>query len=254
MKETLVYAAGSTKACQYASDFLSSSGIDTIDHPTPEVTHLLLDVPSFTDDGTLRGGGDFSELLRRLPKEITIVGGNLNHPALINHTIVDLLRDPEYLARNASITSECALQVAAMAMDSTFADSPILILGWGRIGKCLARMLRGMGADVTVAARKEEDRAMLSGLGYTAADITRLASCLPKFSLIFNTVPALILSQEDTTLSKECTLIDLASKPGIEHNTVITARGLPGIYAPRSSGKLIAETVKKLCMEETICR
>lgn len=249
MENILVYPVGSSDALIYASEFLKHAGVSLVDHPTPEATHLLLDVPSFGPDGMLRGGGDLNYYLRMLPTDITVVGGNLAHPVLDGHKIIDLLRDAEYLARNASITADCALQAAAPLMKTTFADSPALIIGWGRIGKCLGQLLRSFGANVTVAARKEYDRAMLRALGYTAVNISALESMLPRFRLIFNTAPELILSNRHTGLCKNCVKIDLASKPGMEGNDVLWARGLPGIYAPESSGKLIAETFLRLYRE-----
>ena len=43
--------------------------------------------------------------------------------------------------------------------------------------------------------------------------------------------------------------IDLASEKGLGGEDVIWARGLPGIHAPESSGRLIAETCLRLGME-----
>ncbi len=242
METLLVYPAGSTKACLYASSFLQNAGVAIVDHPTPEVSHLLLDVPSFGADGLLRGGGDLNALLRMLPNSITVVGGNLNHPVLESYHTIDLLQDAGYLASNAAITAECALQIAADNLQATFTDSPALVIGWGRIGKCLARLLRALGAEVTVAVRKETDLAMLRGLGYQAVEIRSIPAQLSKFKLIYNTVPAMVIRKEHTALCKNSVWIDLASKPGIEGSDVIRARGLPGVYAPESSGKLIAKT------------
>ena len=44
--------------------------------------------------------------------------------------------------------------------------------------------------------------------------------------------------------------IDLASEPGMQGKSVIPARGLPGKYAPESSGKLIADTILRVLKEE----
>lgn len=241
----LIFPMGSTAACQYAVNFLNNSGVAITDHPAPEVTHLLLDVPSFATDGMLRGGGDVQSILERLPENITIIGGNLTHPALDGYRKEDLLQNPQYLASNAAITADCALQTAAPKLTTTFAGSPALIIGWGRIGKCLGQLLKAVGADVTIAARKETDRAMICALGLKTVDICGISAVLPRCRLIFNTVPEQILYKKDLTLCKNCIKIDLASKPGIEGEDVIWARGLPGIYAPESSGRLIAETILK---------
>lgn len=248
MKNALMFPVGCTQALEYAGKLLSRKGFSLADHPSPEVTHLLLDVPSFGSDGNLRCGTDPERVLERLPPEITVIGGNLQHPALEGYKTVDLLRDQRYLARNAWITAECALQLAAPRMGSTFRDSPVLVIGWGRIGKCLGKLLQSFGCDVTVAARKEQDRAILEALGYHAVDTVALEVCLPEWRLVFNTVPHPIAAGI-AQAGPDCVWIDLASKKGLEAENVIWARGLPGKYAPESSGKLIAETVMRFYKE-----
>lgn len=247
MENVLFFSAGTTAASRYAADELKRRGIPFVGHISPEITHLLLDVPSFGGDGQLRNGGNIERLLRMLPSKLTVVGGNLSHPALEERKTQDLLQDAEYTARNAWITAECALQVAAPLMTSVFRDAPVLITGWGRIGKCLARILKGLGCDVTVAARKASDRAMLRTLGFHAVEP---ASPTEGYRVIFNTVPEMILPQEKLALCKDCIKIDLASRRGMEGQDVVWARGLPGIHAPESSGLLIAETVIRLLKEE----
>lgn len=252
MEHILIYPVGSTKACAFAGTYLQRAGYSLTDHPSPEVTHLLLDVPSFAADGSLRGGGALSQVLERLPAETTIIGGKLNHPALTEHPVLDLLRDDDYLARNAAITAQCALRVAGSLLPTVLPDTPALVIGWGRIGKCLAKLLTGLGCPVTVAARKPADRAMLSALGYDAADISRIPGILPGIRLIFNTAPAPILDAGQMDTCKKCVKIDLASSPGLEGSDIIHARGLPGQYAPESSGALIAETITRHLREGTL--
>lgn len=243
MDNMLVYPIGNTPAAQYAAKFLHKAGIALVDHPAPEVTHLLLDVPSFGADGQLRGGGDVEKILQMLPPKITVVGGNLNHPSLGEYQTVDFLQDAEYLAVNAAITADCAMRVAAPLLTRTFADTPTLIIGWGRIGKCLGKLLKSIGADVTIAARKESDRAMLRALGYRAVEIS---APLDGYRLIFNTAPELVANEKQLAVCHSCVKIDLASKRGLAGEDVVWARGLPGIHAPESSGKLIADTFIRL--------
>ena len=133
-------------------------------------------------------------------------------------------------------------------MPVVFKDCPSLVIGWGRIGKCLATKLKALGAEVTVAARKPTDRAMLSALGYNAEDTATLKYSLIRYRVIFNTVPATVLP----TGPVGCLKIDLASTPGIGGNDVIHARGLPGKDAPEASGELIARTVIKYLNKEEI--
>lgn len=252
MNPKLFYPIGSTESCRYASLFLEQSGFLVTDHPSPDITHLLLDIPSFDSKGDLRDGSDLKDILRMLPDDTTIIGGNLSQEVLNRYHKIDLLKDPLFLARNAAITAECALRAAAPYINTTFADTPTLILGWGRIGKCLGALLHAMGCPVTVAARKNTDLALLAALGYETVEFSQFPQVLPDCRLLFNTVPDLQLSHDVMSLSSKITKIDLASYPGLRGSDVIPARGLPGKFAPESAGKLIAETILRICKEEQI--
>lgn len=251
MEHILMYPIGGTDACTFAGTYLEKAGFSLTDHPSPEVTHLLLDTPSFRADGSLRGGGSLPAMLERLPAGITVIGGNLEHPALAGYPLLDLLQDTEYLARNAAITAECALRIAGSRLATVLADTPALVVGWGRIGKCLTKLLSGLGCPVTIAARNPADRAMVCALGWEAVDISRISRLLAGIGVIFNTVPSPILSKNVLDAYSKCVKIDLASIPGLEGQDVICARGLPGLYAPESSGILIAETIARYLREET---
>lgn len=250
LSNTLIYPVGSTAACRHASAFLKKNGYAIIDHPAPEITHLLLDIPSFQENGILRGGGDIYSILSMLPRNITVIGGNLDHPALDGYRKLDLLRNEQYLAQNASITAHCALQVAAPLLRTTFTDTPTLIIGWGRIGKCLARLLKSMDCSVTVAARKNSDRAILSALGYPCITVPEIPFRLQHFKMLFNTVPIPLFSAGELLDTENCTIIELSSVNALECRNAIIARGLPGTLAPESSGKLIAQTIITLWKEE----
>ena len=237
MNDLTFYCAGSSKALYYAAAFLMEEGAIFVPYPDHTVTHLLLPVPSFDGDGHIKGGGDLSDVLSRLPKTVTVIGGNLHCPELAEYETVDLLEDPWYLARNANITAHCALELSLSKLPVTLDKCPVLVIGWGRIGKCLAKLLQGLGARVTVAARKESRRVMIEALGYE--------SCSPEtvhteqYRLIINTVPAMVLPFTPGTGLK----IDLASVPGMDGRDILQAKGLPGLLAPESSGDLIAQAV-----------
>ena len=252
MVHKTIYRAGKGEALRWACRFLAKEGISSTDRPGPEVTHLLLPVPSFQADGTLKGGGDLGEILAALPRDIMVLGGNLSHPALAGYKTIDLLQDGEYTAKNAAITADCAIRVAGQNLQVVFDGCPILVIGWGRIGKCLAKLLQGLGAQVTVAARKETDRNLAGALGFGAVDAKELTGKLRVFRVIFNTAPAMVLTKE---LAEECRpgclKIELASRPGIAGDDVVSALGLPGKMAPESSGKLMAQTIiRRLEQEE----
>lgn len=242
MKQRLFFAAGRSNALQIAAEELSMRGIGIAEAPSKDVTHLLLPVPcKMTAD-------ELTAVLEQIPADVTILGGFLDRPELAGFRCLDLLKDERYQAENARITAYCAVNVAAGRIRVTWDRCPVLILGWGRIGKCLGQLLKALGADVAIAARKETDRAMITAMGYHAEDISDLSYILKRYRVIFNTVPYPILSEEQASHCRaDCLKIELASRPGIVGDDAVDARGLPGKYAPESSGKLIARTVVRLC-------
>ena len=251
MKTFNFFFAGSTGALDHCKRYLRSHECSISTVPSDAVTHLILPVPSFRPDGTIQGGGNLETLLRQLPPNITVLGGNLNHPALADYHSIDLLADPVYLAENAAITAHCAIKCAMNRLNIILQDCPVLVVGWGRIGKHLADLLRKLGARVSVSARKESDRAMLLSLGYETADITPPAYDLLRSRVIFNTVPSMVLPEHLLECCPpDCLKIDLASSPGIGGQDVIWARGLPNHDAPESSGNLIGKTVLRLISEK----
>ena len=247
MNGIYIFPAGYSAAGSQACSYLSARGFQIVGDAAPDVTHLMLPVPSFESDGRIRGGGILEHILADLPEDITVVGGNLHHPALDGYHKLDLLQDADYVAKNAAITADCAIRLAGKELPVIWKDCRVLILGWGRIGKCLAAQLKAMEAKVIVSARKAADRAMIKALGMEGIDTAQPESELPHCRVIFNTIPQPVLTQEQTALCQPgCLLVDLASQAGIAGKNVIHARGLPGKDAPESSGMLIARTMIRM--------
>ena len=226
-------------AVSHAFAVLKNHGLTVSAYPTRSTGHLLLPVPSFPT-----GSGYLEELLPTLSRDVVIYGGNLDIPILSGYRTVDFLQDPYYLASNAAITAECAVQMMAARTDIPYRS--ILILGWGRIGKCLGKILQEKGAQVTVAARREEDLAMLQALRFKTAQIRSISKNLTQYDIIANTVPAMVLPE--MAARPDAVILELASKPGMQGENIISARGLPGKMAPEASGNLIAETFLRLML------
>lgn len=247
MNPPVFYSVGQTDALGYAIAAMRRKGCVFAAQPDKTVTHLLLPVPSFDANGNVRGGGSLTPVLERLSRNVTVMGGLLGSFVPAGYKTVDLLQEPFYLAENADITAHCAVKVALAKLPVTLKGCPVLVVGWGRIGKCLAALLGRMGAIVTVAARKPGDRAMLAALGYDTLDLNTLSYELVRFRVIFNTVPVMVLPAGKLQYCRpDCLKIDLASAAGMEADNVIWARGLPNTDAPESSGELIARTVLRL--------
>lgn len=241
-----ICTAGGSAAVFYAAEVLARAGCTILPCPDRTATHLLLPVPSFEADGRIKGGGNLETVLAALPERIPVIGGNLNHPALAGHPVIDLLQDAAYVAENASITAHCAVALAMEKLPVILAHQQVLVIGWGRIGKCLARLLRCLGAEVTVAARKENDRAMLRALGYEAVDTAGLST--KAYRAVFNTAPEMVVP----VCEGDGLFMELASRPGLGGANVLSARGLPGQMAPESSGELIAHRILTISNKECL--
>lgn len=231
MEEILFYIPDAAGATGYAAAQLRRWGFSVTALPCPKVTHVLLGVPT-------KG-------IPLLPEDVTVFGGNLPQ---LSQKRVDLLRDETYLAENAAITAHCALKTATAHLPVTLEGCEALVIGWGRIGKCLAPLLKALGAKVTVAARKEADLAILAATGYGAVETAHIDA--GKYRLIVNTVPTPVL--DGSQAAENAVLLDLASTQGISGDKVIWARGLPGKDAPESSGALIARTVLRYLGKEQL--
>ena len=226
-------------AIRHAAKYLSEVGIPVTEKCGPDVTHLLLPVPSFPQGDTY-----LAYYLGRLPENVIILGGNLSSSLVEGYRVVDFLQDPYYLASNAAITADCALELIQNHFPVELEEKSALIIGWGRIGKCLGKLLEKQHVSVSIAARNPKDLAMIQALGYGAVSISSLPDVSGGFDMILNTVPQMVLPEP--VLKSGCLAMELASRPGIGGEHILSARGLPGKMAPDRSGKLIAETFVRL--------
>ena len=169
-----------------------------------------------------------------------------------NVQIIDILEREELSVLNSISTAEGAIQIAMEQTDITLCGSNILILGFGRIGKILAKMLDGIGANVYCEARNHKDLAWVQSYGYTPIHLKDLNENLNKFDVIINTIPSVILDASNLDkIKQDCLIIDLASNPGgVDRDEVnkrklkfVWALALPGKVAPVTSAKYIKDTI-----------
>jgi len=169
--------------------------------------------------------------------------------------LVEFRESDEFAWRNAVPTAEGAIQLAIQHTEHTLHGSRVLVLGFGRSGTVLARTLRGLGAEVTVCARGSVDIARAYALGVRPHRLEDLETLARDAEVLFNTVPAPVLSQEVLSrMQPGSVIIDIASAPGGTDFAAAKrlgiqaylAPGLPGITAPRTAGRIVADTVLSL--------
>lgn len=179
--------------------------------------------------------------------------------------VFDYSKREEFAVMNAVPTSEGAIECAMREFAGTINGSRSLVAGYGRIGRVLSSMLKGIGADVSVSARKKSDMAFIRAAGMTPLNIEEL-SCLPQslaqFDLIFNTVPFMIFDSHTLArivpASANTIIIDLASLPGgVDFEAcerlgihAMRALSLPGRVAPKTAGEIIKNAVYNITEED----
>lgn len=199
---------------------------------------------------------DFFEL----SKNKTIITGNItdeikNCIKNNENNVIDILKLEELAILNSIPTAEGAIQIAMEKSLKTIHGSKCLVLGFGRIGKVLSKMLYGIGANVYCEARKSTDITWIETYKYNAIHLEELNKYLGDFDFIFNTIPYVILDKNNLKLiKKDCLLIDLASNPGgIDFNEAeklqlqtVWALALPGKVAPKTVATYIYKNLKNI--------
>ena len=159
-------------------------------------------------------------------------------------------RREEYQIANAQLTAEGA--VALLRPETGLSGAHILLLGYGRIARLLARELQKAGALVTAAARSGEQRAWAEAEGIEALPLDALSGALDRFDVIIGTIPAPVLTEPLLALvRKDALLLELASAPGgidaaAAHERglrYIRAPGLPAKYAPERAAVILRDAV-----------
>lgn len=256
---------------------------------------VILPLP-VTNDGTRLncplGGKEIklAELFCASSPGQLFLGGRVNTPgssslpvlaAEAGVRLVDYYSREELSVYNSVPTAEGAIAIAMNELPVTISGCSAQVIGYGRVGRTLAAALRGLGASVTVYARREADIAWAGVRGCIARRTAELAvggdasspsaAALPHplagAAVVFNTVPAPLLGRAELErVSRDCAafgvppplFIDLASAPGgidrvaAEELSLrsIWALSLPGRVAPVSAGRMLARCLNNIIGEE----
>ena len=174
---------------------------------------------------------------------------------------IDYSLREEFLIKNAVPTAEGAIEIALQELNTTLNGANTVVVGYGRIGKYLAEILKGLNCNVSVIARKESARANAEISGNKAFNFG-VTDVYKNADIVFNTVPFTVIGDiELTAMRPDTTVIDLASLPGgvdeesakANNVKVIRALALPGKTAPETAGRVIFETVVTILREKGVC-
>ena len=185
-------------------------------------------------------------ILKNLNKNQTLIGGGL--PDLVktlNITYIDLLKNETFVQKNALPTAEGTLAIAIQESDITIANSNIVIIGAGRIGKICEKLFANLGANVTIVVR--EPKKLDNNFAFCHQNIIQpidkkqvtkavlhqnMAPYLKKADIIISTPPGEVLTKKHIPyINPNALVIDVSSQPyGVSQDIENTLRphALPG--------------------------
>lgn len=209
---------------------------------------IVLPCPSFDAKGALRADCTLRDVLQTAKPATTVFCcGGKRFLQGCTLPVIDLLEDETVALQNARLTAEAALFAVADVFDESLHKKRCLVIGYGRIGAYLARLLAAIGADCTVCARRKESRTLAEGCGFHTAAPESID--LFSFDFVFNTVPAQVFSDEAlAALPSFGVWVELASAPyGLPQGefsfSVLPAGGLPGKYLPKAAARILFESI-----------
>lgn len=250
--------------CTYGLEDWNRTREETLQRAA-EARTVVLPLPLCREEGRLNCTGKpikTAELFSMLHKRQTVLAGQVKpqqqeEADRAGLVLIDYFQREELSVANAVPTAEGAIQIAMEQLPVTLCGTDCLVLGYGRIGKLLAHRLAGLGAHVTVTARKYGDLAWIQAFGWTPLHTGALAGHLDGFRLVINTIPSPVLGRELLAeLPAGCLCIDVASRQGIDFAAAeerglkaVWARFLPGRMAPRTAAAAIRDTVYHILEE-----
>ncbi len=242
-----MYIVGADERSCFLAELAREKGHLVVDEPPFDV--VILPLPRWTAE---------EEVLAMLPPGQRVVVGQTDgsFEALAQEKgwqLLRVLQDEEFTLLNAIPSAEGAVYAAMRHAPYTLHGANCVVIGYGRIGQVLTRMLRGLGAHVTVVARRQESRDA-AGPGSLAID--QIKDALPDVQVLFNTVPSPLIGKEELDLMQESALlIELASAPyGIDlplaQSMGLRAwleAGIPARYSPKTAAEIWLSYIERGC-------
>lgn len=267
-----VLAGAEVRTCGLAAAAVAGTGASTaasIPEAVRDADIVICPIPLPAADGSLftpqsaeklMAGAEMLRGMRRGGLLITGRASPQMHEAArtLEFRLREYEGDEELMLRRAPAIAEGAIRIAIEQTDVTLHRNPCMVVGFGKVAPTIASMLRGLGADVTVAARNPVQLAKAWAMGCDTVPVSALAEHTRRMVVVFNTVPARLFTRDIIgQLGRETLLIDLAAPPGgVDHDAArelgvraVWARGLGG-RAPRTVGQSQWSGIVRIIAEE----
>lgn len=206
---------------------------------------ILLPIPTSRDNKYITGTQVSStEILSLIEGECAVVGYNIPAPirlaALERGALVyDGALDEGFLSDNAELTARGAVGYILTHGKRDISELSIGVVGYGRIGMRLIRLLLLFGAKVTLYTTRRSVAMDMGEVGVSAYLVGEGCD-FSGLDLLINTAPARQIEESD--LPDKTEIIDLASGSIFEPSDRLTKlASIPDTYYPISAGRLYAE-------------
>jgi dipicolinate synthase subunit A len=186
----------------------------------------ILPVPLMASDGTLYAPHSKTPILLEekhlslMAADAHVVAGKvddaLRDAALAaGVTVHEYESDTELMLLRAPAVAEGAIRVAIERSRVTIHDTEVAVAGFGRIASVLTGSLIALKAHAHVIARRAEARAAAYAIGAEPHSFEDISSLFPKIMILFNTVPAPVIGENELRyLPHNALAIDLSAPPG----------------------------------------
>ncbi|MDD6057728.1 MAG: dipicolinate synthase subunit DpsA [Clostridiales bacterium] len=172
---------------------------------------------------------------------------------------LDFMEDTVVTEENAVATAEGVIAELVNNSPYNIDEAKILVTGYGCCGRAIAVRLKGLGARVTVLARRREARKEAKKDGFYAVDFAFGPEEAMGAAMLVNTVPAPVVTRAMIQeLPRDAYILDIASMPGgcdfacakecgIRADLVL---GIPGKYAPKESAHILERAIDRFALRE----
>lgn len=274
MNNESVIIIGGDKRQEYIYSVLSEDGYDceiinkstdNIEDCLAKKRYVILPVPASKDGKNIYCSNkdfiiEYSELGKILTDKHIVFGVGLPKELIYqmnrNNTVYyDLNNNEDLLVYNAFLTAQGALKLLLDNTEKDINSRKVIVTGFGRIGKALAILLKGLNMKITVCVRKDSQQNLAGYLGLRGIKYDTLKDEISDADFIFNTVPEQVFNTECISrIKKNAVYFELASAPfGADKSQLtaykvkrVDAGSLPGRYTPYSAGEKIARILENL--------
>lgn len=226
----------------------------------PECGYVICGIP-FTRDGktvntSLPAPLSIHSFLGMLNHSHILVGGNLPHYVITyctHHGIkyYDVMTSASFISQNARLTAEGLLIPLLSHTSFSICDCRALLVGYGNCGKEIADILQLFTNELYIYDTNPSAVKAAGSKHYKTVSEQELRNCAHKvhqINTIIITSPVNPFNRfQWESFPDDCTIFNIASfalklpPPLSEH--VIPCPGIPGKYAPKTAGSIIARAI-----------